>query len=408
MKRRIVSIILGIIFLSSLSILGFSKEKVKEEASIYKQLDLFGEALSVIQNKYVEDKPSKDLIYGAISGMLFSLDSYSQFLDPDGYKELLVETEGQFGGLGIEITIRNGVLTIVSPLEDSPAWNAGVEPGDIIVKIGGESTKEITMHQAVKKLRGKPGTEVIITVLRESDRRLHELKIIRDIIKIKDIKRALILEGSVGYIKLAEFRESTAKDLSKALKKLKKKEMKALILDLRNNPGGLLNSAIEVTSKFLEDRKLVVFTKTRDGQEIKYHSMPLKGKVLDIPMVVMINRGSASGSEIVAAGLRENKRAILLGETSFGKGSVQTVLPLSDGSAVRITTAKYYTPLGTSIHEKGIIPDIIVVQKKIKTAEDVFQEIKNNNKNDKFNYKEDYQILRALDLIRGLLVLSSN
>jgi len=406
MRRKILTIILGIVFLGSLSFIGFTKGETDQETSIYKQLDLFGEALSVIQSKYVEEKPSKDLIYGAISGMLFSLDSYSQFLDPDGYKELLVETEGQFGGLGIEITIRDSLLTIVSPLEDSPAWKAGVEPGDIIVKIGDESTKEITMHQAVNKLRGKPGTEITITVLRESDRMLHELKIIRDIIKIKDIKRALILEDGVGYVKLAEFRESTANDLAKALKQLEKKGMTALILDLRNNPGGLLNSAIEVTSKFLENDKLVVFTKTRDGKQINYDAMPLKNKVLSIPMVVMINRGSASGSEIVAAGLRENKRAILLGEKSFGKGSVQTVLPLSDGSAVRVTTAKYYTPLGTSIHEKGIVPDITVVAEKIKTAEDVFQEIKNGE--DVFNYKEDNQILRALDLIKGLMVLSSN
>ncbi|MCM8774200.1 MAG: S41 family peptidase [Candidatus Omnitrophica bacterium] len=223
-------------------------------------------------------------------------------------------------------------------------------------------------------------------------------------IKIKDIKRATILEDGVGYISFSEFRESTGKELDKALKELKDKGMKALILDVRYNPGGLLHSAIEVASRFLPDNNLIVYTKSREGNEIKYTSLPLATKYLDIPMVVLINKGSASASEIVAAALRENKRAVLLGETSFGKGSVQTVVPLSDGSALRITTAKYYTPLGNSIHEVGIEPDIVISKEtNEEVKEDVFEKLKEDKRS--FDYKKDYQIVRAVDLIKGLMVL---
>ncbi|OPX30380.1 MAG: hypothetical protein B1H08_01825 [Candidatus Omnitrophica bacterium 4484_171] len=412
MKRKVLYIILICILSLSLNSAVFAvgrnnaKDNSVKKDDIYKKLDLFGEALAVIQKKYVEEVPPKDLIYGSLNGLLFSLDPYSQFLDPDGYKELLVETEGKFGGLGIEITMRNGLLTIVSPIEDTPAWKAGLKAGDIIVKIDGKLTKEITLNGAVKKLRGKPGTKVKLTVLREKSREINEVTVTRGIIRIKDIKRAVILEDGVGYIRLTEFRENTAKDLNKALVKLKREGMKALILDLRNNPGGLLNSAVEVASEFLKDGKLIVYTKTRTGKEVRYTSLPMKDKFLNMPMVIMINRGSASGSEIVAAGLREDKRAILLGDKSFGKACVQTIIPLSDGSALRLTTAKYYTPLGHSIHEKGIQPDIKVTKEKVeKKEEDVFEAVKGKKK---FNYTKDYQILRALDLVRGLLVLSSN
>ena len=411
MRRKFLYVILICIFslpLNSMA-LAAGKKDVKSSSvkkdNIYKELDLFGEALSVIQKQYVEKVSPKDLIYGSLRGLLFSLDPYSQFLTPDDYKELLVETRGKFGGLGIEITMRNGLLTIVSPIEGTPAWQAGLKPGDIIVKIDGKLTKGITLNGAVKKLRGRPGTKVKLTVLREKDRRIDEVTVTRGIIKIKDIKRASILESGVGYVRITEFRENTARDLNKALISLKREGMKALILDLRNNPGGLLNSAVDVASEFLENGKLIVYTKTRTGEEVKYRSLPMKDKFLNMPMVVMINGGSASASEIVAAALRENKRAVLLGNKSFGKACVQTIIPLSDGSALRLTTAKYYTPLGHSIHEKGIQPDIKVVREKAeKHRENVFEEIKGKRK---FDYTKDYQILRALDLVKGLLVLSS-
>jgi carboxyl-terminal processing protease len=379
---------------------GFSIEK--EE--VYKELDLFAEGLAIVEDKFVEKKSFKDLIYGAMEGLLSSLDAYSEFLTPDEYKELLVETEGKFGGLGIEITIKDGLLTIVSPIEDTPAWRAGLKAGDIIVKIDGELTKGITLNQAVKKLRGKPGTKVTITVLREKDKRIEDITITRGIIKIKDIKRSLILEDGIGYVRIAEFRENTAQDLKKALKDLEKKGLKGLIIDVRNNPGGLLSSAIEVANLFLENGKVIVSTKSRTEEERIYKSFPTLGKYVNIPLVVLINKGSASGSEILAASLRENKRAILLGEPTFGKASVQTIVPLSDGSALRITTARYYTPSGRSIQEKGVESDIFVEEKEVEVKEDVFERLE---KKEKFNYKKDYQIVRALDLIKGLLVISS-
>lgn len=403
-KLLIGSLIVTISF--STYFLGVTSSEGKD--TLYRQLDLFGQVISIVEKKYVEEKSMKDLIYGALSGLASSLDSYSQFLKPEDYKELLVETEGEFGGLGIEITIRNGLLTIVSPIEGTPAFRAGLRAGDIIVKIDGEITKGITLYQAVKKLRGKPGTKVTLTILREKDNRLEDVSIIRDVIKIKDIRRAEIIEDDIGYIKLTEFRENTPKELDKALKKLKEGGMRALILDLRNNPGGLLVSAVEVASRFLEEGKVVVSTKSRSGKSLVYKSLKSSEKYLDIPMVVVINKGSASGSEIVAAALRENGRCVLLGEKSFGKASVQSVIPLSDGSALRLTTAKYYTPEGKSIHEKGIEPDIVVTKEvnEEKSREDIFEKLKKGR--EEFDYRKDYQLLRAVDLIKGLLVLSSH
>ncbi|MBN3041085.1 MAG: S41 family peptidase [Candidatus Omnitrophica bacterium] len=403
-----------VVFSLSFSVSSFTKGR----DDLYKELEIFAEGLAVIEKKYVEEKEPHDLIYGAMSGMLLSLDSYSQFLTQEDYEDLIVETEGKFGGLGIEITIRNGLLTIVSPIEDTPAWNAGVEVEDIIVKIDGELTKGITLHEAVDTLRGDPGTEVTITVLHEKDKTLEDITITRDIIKIKDIKYATVLEDGIGYVRIAEFREKTSDDLAVALKELSDKGLEGLIIDVRYNPGGLLSSAIDISSQFIEEGKTIVSTKSRSEKERVYTSVPFKKKYLDIPIIVLINKGSASGSEILAAALRENNKAILLGETSFGKGSVQTIIPLSDGSAMRLTTSKYYTPNGTSIHEKGIDPDIEVAREMIeKTEDNVFENLKekekdNNNKENpekeplkhEFDYKKDNQILRALDLLKGLLV----
>lgn len=407
MKKKflifLVSICLGI---SSFWV-GYSLGKDRDRDTFYKELDIFAEGLAYIDKKYVDKKAPQDLIYGAMKGLLTALDPYSQFLTPDEYKELLVETEGEFGGVGIEITLREGLLTVVSPIDGTPAYRAGVKAGDIIVKINGEITKGITLEGAVKKLRGKPGTKVKITVLREEERQLQDIEITRDIIKIKDIRRAQILDDGIGYLKISEFRSNTAQELDKSLSKLKGKGLKGLIIDVRNNPGGLLESAIQVASRFLEDGKKIVSIKSRDRKEEVFKSLSLKDKFTDIPLVLLINKGSASASEIVAAALRDNKRAVLLGETSFGKGSVQTVIPLSDGSALRLTTAKYYTPRGASIHNKGITPDISAEEKvleKEKKEEEVFNQLKGNG----FDYKKDYQLLRAVDLIKGMLVLAQN
>jgi carboxyl-terminal processing protease len=400
--RKLVMVCLGVVV--SLSIIcGPFLVSAASRDDLYKELEIFAEGLAVIEKKYVEEKEAHDLIYGAMNGMLMSLDSYSQFLSPEDYKNLLVETEGQFGGLGIEITLRDGLLTIVSPIEDTPAWKAGIEAGDIIIKIEGELTKGITLHDAVKKMRGKPGTDITITILREKTKVVEDITITRGIIKIKDIKHAIILDDKIAYLRIAEFREKTSQDLSKELVRLKEEGMEGLIIDVRYNPGGLLTSAIDVSSQFVEDGKVIVSTKSRSEPERAYTSVPFRNKYLDIPIVVLINKGSASGSEILAAALRENNKAILLGETSFGKGSVQTIVPLSDGAAMRLTTSKYYTPSGTSIHEKGVEPDILVVKEEAKESkEDVFKEI---DRDSEFDYTKDNQIVRAFDLIKGLLVL---
>ncbi len=402
MRKRFI---VFLIFTLSVSVfcygIGYSFGKDKEKS--FENLDIFAEGLATVEEKYVEERPLKDLIYGAMKGALASLDSYSQFLTPEDYKSLMVETEGKFGGLGIEITIKDGVLTVISPIEDTPAWEAGIQPGDVIVEIESESTEGIILNEAVKKLRGDPGTKVVLTVLHPSKREVSEIEITRGIIKIEDIKNASILEDGIGYVKISEFRESTAKDLKKALGELKKANLAGLILDMRNNPGGLLSSAIDVSSIFLREGSAVVSTDSRNQEEIIYNADSFSAKVLDIPIVVLINKGSASGSEIVAAALRDNNRAVLMGEPTFGKGSVQTIIPLSDGSAMRLTTSRYYTPTGISIHEKGVKPDIVVEKKEVSEGEDIFQRLKEENN---FEYSKDYQIMRALDLMKGLIILS--
>ena len=353
---------------------------------LYTQVELFSDVLSTIERAYVEEVESKEMIYGALKGMMASLDPYSQFMAPDVYKELQVETEGQFGGLGIEITIKNNLLTIITPLDGTPADKAGLKAQDHIVKIDGKITRDITLTDAVKKMRGKPGTDVKLTVMRDGEDELKNFVITRDIIKIKSVKKSLILEDNIGYLKLTDFSEKTNRDLQNALDSLEKQGMDSLIFDLRNNPGGLLISAVDTASKFLPAGKLVVYTKGRSsGQTIKYKA---KGKThfKDIPLVVLINPGSASASEIVAGAIQDYKRGVILGTTSFGKGSVQTVVPLRDGSALRLTTAKYYTPLDRMINGKGIVPDVVVKREvrkqnsKEEKQRDVFSEIEKKEK----------------------------
>jgi carboxyl-terminal processing protease len=350
--------------------------------------------------------------------MVSSLDPHSQFMDPDTYNELKVDTEGKFGGLGIEITIKDGLLTIVTPIEDTPAWKAGVKPNDRIVKINNELTRDMTLIEAVKKMRGKPGEAVNLTVLRESEKKILEFKIVRGIIKIRDIKEARVLEDGVGYIRLVEFSENTPQDINIALENLTKSKMDALILDLRNNPGGLLDVAVRITEKFVEKGKLIVSTRGRKSSQNLEFISRVKHPILNLPMVVLINEGSASGSEIVAAALQDYKRAIIVGTKSFGKGSVQTIVPLSDGSALRLTTSKYFTPLNKEIHGKGVMPDIVVEEGKIEIAakedltqekpQDAFEEIEKKEKpakDDKTQeYKADNQLMRAVDILKAIKI----
>ncbi len=360
-------------------------------------IDTFFEAITELKQNYVERPELKELIYNAMRGMLYSLDPYSRFLTPEDYKELGVATTGEFGGLGIEITMREGVLTIVSPMEDTPAWRAGIQPGDIIAQINQESTQNITLKKAVETLRGKPGTDVSLMIVRPETQEVLEVEITREIIQIQDIRNASILEDNIGYLRIADFRQSTAKDLEIELAKFKRENFAGLIVDVRNNPGGLLTSAIAVSDLFLEEGSTIVSIDGRNQEKISYGAQFSFGKILDIPIIVIINRGSASASEILAGALRDNNRAKLLGETTFGKGSVQSVFPLADGSALLFTTSRYYTPSGISIDKEGIEPDIIVEKERISPSESSYQRLE---REEEFDYKKDPKIMRALEVIK--------
>jgi len=378
-----------VILIIGFSLLGADVEKSaarKNEESFYKELELFTNVVSIIKKNYVSEVKAKPLIYGALKGMLSSLDPYSQFMDPDFHKEIQIETEGKFGGLGMVITVKETFLTVVSPLEGTPADRAGIKPGDKIIKIDDELIRGITTMDAAKKLRGKKGTSVKLEIVREKSPKVLKFTIIRDIIKIKSIKNVhLIPDTKIGYIRIVEFQKRTADDLKTSLQKLGKEGLKGLILDLRNNPGGLLNSAIDVADEFIKKNKLIVYTEGRSPKERRnYHSKRKPVLPEEIPLVVLINKGSASASEIVVGAVQDWERGTILGTTSFGKGSVQNVIPLSDGSALKLTIAKYYTPKGVCIEKKGIKPDIIVELPEVKEGEEI----------------KDLQLERAIEFLK--------
>ncbi|HLF18408.1 MAG TPA: S41 family peptidase [Candidatus Omnitrophota bacterium] len=426
MGKKLLVAVTALVIVLSLTTLAISQIDRKTKDDLFSQIELYSYTLTTIQADYVDELEPKDLIYGSLKGMLASLDPHSQFLDQEEYKELKTETQGKFGGLGIEISIRDGLLTVITPIEDTPAWKAGIKAGDRIVKIEDELTKDITLSDAVKKLRGKPGTAVKITVLREDEFKILEFEVTREIIHIQDVKFTQILEDKIGFVRLAEFREDSAKDFKAALDDLKQQGADSLILDLRNNPGGLLNVAIKITELFLPEGQTIVSTKGRRLSQNTVTKSTNKTDVFDWPMVVLINEGSASGSEILAGALKDNKRAIILGMTSFGKGSVQSVIPLPDGSGLRLTTSKYFTPSGESIHGKGIEPDIVVdlfvpeetdEKKQEKDVTKVFDDVELKNTEDPEKLKKekeekeikekllaDNQVQSAISVIKGIRV----
>src|SRR5438128_1908396 len=390
----------AVLLLLTLSLGGGVASKSNEQAATYENLRLFTEVLRIIQSHYVDEIPPKDIIYSAIKGTLRGLDPHSSFLDPEMYREMQVETSGSFGGLGIEITLRDDVLTVVSPIEGTPAYRAGLQPGDRIVKIDGLITKDMQLSDAVKRMRGKPGTKVTIGIVREGMTEPKDFEITREQIRVHSVRTHDLGQG-IAYIKLRQFQEQSSHDLDQALEKFTKGGMKALVLDLRNNPGGLLTSAVEVTEKFVDDGKLVVYTEGRVRNQNMRFSAHAKKTYANLPMVVLVNQGSASASEIVAGALQDYGRAVVVGTQSFGKGSVQTIIPLSDGSGLRLTTAKYFTPKRRSIHGKGITPDIVVEAPK-PTADQKPQPPSLDPMED---LKKDVQLQRALEIIKAMRVL---
>jgi carboxyl-terminal processing protease len=331
----------------------------------YENIESFANVLMIVQKYYVDEVSMKELIEGAINGMLTSLDAHSAYLTPDLYKELQVDTRGSFGGLGIEITLRNGILTVVSPIEDTPAFRAGIKSGDQIIKIEDEFTKDLTLLQAVKQMRGPEGTNIHLTIRRENEPEWIELTMAREVIQIKSVKYRTLDKG-YGYLRVTQFQEQTERDVKKAMDALQAESgrLLGLVLDLRNNPGGLLNQAVKVTDLFV-DSGLVVYTEGRLGSQEQKFFAHKPSSYMDFPLIVLVNGGSASASEIVAGALQDHKRALVLGEQTFGKGSVQTILPLDGDSAIRLTTARYYTPNGRSIQATGITPDIVVEDTRV-------------------------------------------
>ena len=406
-----------------LILFNFNVGAEEKNINVYQQLNMFGEVYERVRREYVEEVSDKELIEAAIEGMLQSLDPHSSFMNSDSFKDMQVQTKGEFGGLGIEVSMEDGFVKVVSPIDDTPAFKAGVQAGDFIIEIDGESVYGMTLGDAVDKMRGKINTEITIKISR-GDQEPFDIKIIRDKIKVQSVRARR--EGNAAYLRITSFNEKTESGLLKNMKILKKeigKDITGVILDLRNNPGGLLNQAVAVSDAFL-NRGEIVSTRGRKkrGQQ-KFNATA--GDISNgLPVIILINGGSASASEIVAGALQDHKRAIILGTTSFGKGSVQTIIPVQRDSAMRLTTARYYTPSGNSIQAKGIIPDIIVKQAKIEELEPFsnrkesdlkghlsnpdetnknLEEIINKTNESKVEDKKfDYQLNRALDLLEGI------
>lgn len=342
--------------------IGETKAKEEDKQSVsnekYNEIALFNRVLNFIERQYVEKVDTKKLVYGAIKGMLESLDPHSSFLPPEVYNQMRNDTTGKFGGLGIEIWLGDdGLLTVVHPMEDTPAWKAGVKAGDKIIRINGEATKGLSLVEAVAKMRGKTGEAISLTVFREDSDEIKDIKVIREEIKLKSVKSQL-LANNIGYIRLVHFQEKSAREMKRALKDMEKKDkLSGLVLDLRNNPGGLLDEAVEVANLFI-DSGVIVSTSGRDNKEEEIKKARSGIARTDLPVAVLVNGNSASAAEIVAGALKDHNRALILGNRTFGKGSVQTVIPLSDEMGLKLTIAIYHTPNGTSIQAKGITPHV--------------------------------------------------
>lgn len=432
-------------------------EKAAKPQLPLEELRAFAEVFGKIKNDYVDQVEDKKLISEAINGMLTGLDPHSTYLDADGFKDLQAGTQGEFGGLGIEVGMEDGFVKVVSPIEDTPAYRAGIKSGDLIIKLDETQVKGMTLNDAVKRMRGKPDTSINLTILRKGQANPLVIPVTRAIIKTKSVKPKLA-EPDYAYVRVTQFQEHTGEDLAKALKKLvedNKRPLKGLVLDMRNNPGGLLNGAVGVSAAFIPKGELVVYTEGRaEDAKMRLTATPdnyvrggarsdylrdVPAEMKSVPMVVLVNSGSASASEIVAGALQDHKRAVIMGTQTFGKGSVQTILPMNNGTAIKLTTARYFTPNGRSIQAKGIEPDIVVEEASVNAAEQAFglreadlsRHLSNPNGEEEvpskpadpakvvpppadgektppaeFGSKSDYQLNQALNLLKGLQILS--
>ena len=405
------------------AIMAFSSPAIAQENSseTYRQLSLFGDVFERVRSEYVEDVSDEQLIEAAVNGMLSALDPHSSYLSPKNFREMQTQTRGEFGGLGIEVTMENGVVKVVSPIDDTPAFRAGLKSGDLITHLDGEPIQGLTLSEAVEKMRGKVGSDLKLTVRREN-RDPFNVIVTRDIIKIRSV-RSRMEGGDIAYVRITSFSEQTTSGVEQSIKSLSKKakgKLAGIVIDLRNNPGGLLDQSVKVSDAFLDQGEIVSTRSRRPDESRRFNAKA--GDITDgLPIVVMVNGGSASASEIVAGALQDHRRAIVLGTRTFGKGSVQTIIPLSGNGAIRLTTARYYTPSGRSIQAKGIEPDILVEQAKVekitrpgvKREEDLRGRLDNPSDNqvkpdteqlvkETDKPPEDYQLLRALDLLRGI------
>ncbi len=420
MRRRFVLAICGCLLLLSI-LFGFGFHSLQaatdeEEDNGYSQISIFAKAVQLIRQDYVDGNKTSyhDLITAAMKGMLGSLDPHSQFMDPSDFRDMQDDTRSRFNGLGIEVSIKNGLPTVVSPMEDTPAAKAGILSGDQILRINGISTEKMDLQDVINHLRGAPGQKIALTLMRPATKEIKDYILERAEIKVQSVKGAKLLNPDlagtfkIGYVRLIQFNEPTADELSKALDEMQKEGMQALILDLRNNPGGLLNSAVDVCSQFLPPNTKVVSTQGRiASQQRDYTTSGAAKERPHFPMAVLVNEGSASGAEIVCGALKDLHRAIVVGETTFGKGSVQNVMQLPDGSALRFTTAKYYTPSQQVIHGNGVTPNIrvpmTVEQERVLFTTRSSDNIKAVDEKS-FIRNSDPQMLRAIDALKGVMI----
>ena len=419
MKRRLLlSIFVGLLFFGLLVGMRVHSAPAEDadDDSGYAQISVFAKAIQLLRQDYVDGNKVSyhDLIYAAMKGMLASLDPHSQFMDPDDFKDMQDDTRSRFNGLGIEVSVKNGLLTVITPMEGTPAAKAGIISGDQILKINGTSTEKMELQDAVNVLRGEPGQKITLTVLRPSTKEIKDYELERTEIKVQSVKGSKLLDPElaghfkIGYIRLVQFNEPTAEELGKALDELQKQGMQALVLDLRNNPGGLLNSAVDVCAQFMPPGTKIVSTQGRTAsQQHDYATTAIAKERPDFPLAVLVNEGSASGAEIVSGAMKDLHRAILVGETTFGKGSVQNVMQLPDGSALRFTTAKYYTPNKQVIQGNGVVPNIRVPMSaeqermlfSMRSAENLKPEDEKN-----IIKTRDPQTMRAIDALKGVMI----